>query len=156
MMTRTPSEIVARVKEVQPKDFIGFETTDLVARLSYAYAKEFVKDDVTREEWDKDYPINEDPIDAIKEYMSFAWEKANGCRGISAHRSLCHMRAWLWLAGEDEFLERVDLMDYDYYGKPQLRAICEHLDIDWKELDSGVWRDDEMSDGVEADKVARV
>jgi len=71
--------------------------------------------------------------------MPFAWEKANGCRGISASRSLRHMVAWLWLDGQDEFLEKWnDLRDYEYYGKPQLIAICELYGIDWKKFDDGV------------------
>ena len=134
-MTRTQDEILARIKERKPDDFFGFEVSEYVPFLDYKYAKPFLKPEVTREEWDKDRIT--DPVFLIKDYMPFAWEKANGCRGISASRSLSHMVAWLWLAGEDELAKATD-GDYNHYGKEKLIKICEHYGLDWKQWDDGI------------------
>lgn len=150
-LQKAPDEILARIAEIEAADWLGFERSDLIEYLPFAQAKPFLKEGVTSEDWQ---PQSQSPIEKIKEYMSFAWDKANGNRGISAGRSISHMRAWLWLAGEDDFLAKVgNLDDYEYYGKPQLRAICEHLDIDWQQYDDGRWTNDEMSDGVGPDDV---
>lgn len=136
---RTQEEIVNRIEELKDLDFFGFQRSDLIEYLDFEHAKPYLKDDATKEQWDKVVDEREDPVHMIKDYMEFAWEKANGCRGISAGRSLDHMKAWLWLAGEDEFLEEHNHFEnYEYYGKPQLIAICEKYDIDWKQYDDGV------------------
>lgn len=149
---RTDQEILARIEEVESDDWLGFEQGDLIAALSFEAAKPFLKPEAEASEWK---PAS-DPLEDLREYMAFAWDKANNNRGISAGRSLSHIRAWLWLAGEDEFLSRVDLMEYSHYGKPQLRAICEHLGIDWTQHDDGRWTNDERGDGVGPDDVSAV
>lgn len=140
-MKRTQQEILGRIKEIKNSDFFGFETSVLIDFLTFDNAKQYLKKGVKRAQWEegeKPRPLT-DPVQEIKDYMEFAWEKANGCRGLSAGRSLAHMRAWLWLAGEDKFLEEHNnLDDYEYYGKPELIAICEKYEIDWKILDDGV------------------
>lgn len=105
--------------------------------MDYEHAKPFLKDDAKPENWRQEKRA---PVEIIKNYMKFAWGKANDCRGISASRSLSHMVAWLWLDEQDEFLikEWNDLRDYEYYGKPQLIAICQLYGIEWKQLDNGV------------------
>jgi hypothetical protein len=66
------------------------------------------------------------------------------------------MQAWLWLLG-DEYRGAVEeLNDYDHYGKPQLRAICERLDIDWRSLDDGRWTNEEMEDGYDPLPAAQI
>jgi len=40
-----------------------------------------------------------------------------------------HYIGWLWLMGEDKFDNL--MIDYNFYGKPQLVEICEFLDLDW-------------------------
>ena len=133
---RTQEEIVKRIKERKKNDMFGWEIGEYIDCLDYEQAKPFLRKEVEKEDW-KPERIN--PIKEIKDYMPFAWEKANGCRGISASRSLRHMAAWLWLDGKDEFLKKWnDLRDYEYYGKPQLIAICELYGIDWKQSDDGV------------------
>lgn len=148
---KTPEQILNRIEEIKDEDFFGFGRSDLIERLPFEHANPFLKDDVTAETWE---PTTTPLLDTISDYMDFAWEKANNNRGISAGRSISHMKSWLWLAGEDDFLSRVNLDNYTHYGKPQLRAICEHLNIDWKQYDDGRWTNDEMGDGVGPDDVA--
>lgn len=140
-LKRTQEEILEKIKTLENtgEDFLGFQRGDLINFLDYELAKPYLKEGVTKEEWDEVKDTDKDPVDVIKDYMEFAWMKANDCRGISAMRSLHHMKIWLWLAGEDEFLQEWDGFEsYEYYGKPQLIAICEKYDIDWKQYDDGV------------------
>jgi len=132
---RTQKEILERFNQRRKTDMLGFEVYEYLYYLDYKYAKPFLKKEVTEEDWKhKKIP----PAEKIKDYMPFAWKKANDCRGISAARSILHMLAWLWLDGKDEFLEKNDIENYEYYGKPQLIAICELYGIDWKKYDDGV------------------
>lgn len=146
---RTEQEILARIEEIKERDWLGFERGDLISALSFDAAKPFLKPEATAEGWVR----LDDPMVAIKEYMAFAWDKANNCRGLSAGRSMTHMLAWLWLAEENEFVSRMDLEDYSHYGKPQLRAICEHFEIDWRQYDDGRWANSESDTGVPPESV---
>jgi len=133
---KTQEEIVKRISERKGSDLLGFEKNEYIYFLDYEHAKPFLKDDTDPKNWRQE---KREPAKIIKNYMSFAWDKANGCRGISAGRSLKHMVAWLWLDKQDKFLkEWNNLEDYEYYGKPQLIAICELYGIDWKQYDDGV------------------
>ena len=133
-----------------PNDIFGFVGADLICCLPYDQAKPFFKKDlnVTEESWnDKKLATDRDSVlAAMREYMNFAWDKANNCRGLSACRSLMHMQAWLWLLGEDEVSDTLSV-NYSCYGKPELRAICEHYEWDWASLDNGRWSDDEGGEG---------
>lgn len=132
---RTQEEIVKRFHERKANDMLGFEVNEYIPYLDYEHAKPFLKKDVGEEEWKQEKMT---PVEKIKDYMKFAWEKANDCRGISAGRSISHMIAWLWLDGQDKFLEENNTEEYEYYGKPQLVKICELYKIDWKQWDDGV------------------
>ena len=149
----TQDEILERVEAVRAWDIFGFETTDYIEFLEFRYAARFLKEGVMENQWTPAPSTRETVLDKIKEYMPFAWEKANHRRGLSASRSMCHMKAWLWLLGEVEVGEQI--MHYDYYGKPQLRAICEHFEIDWQALDDGRWANEESHHG-DAPKEAAV
>jgi len=132
---RTQEEIVKKFETRKGHDMFGWEIHEYLDYLDYEHAKPFLKDSVKEEDWEQE---KRTPAEKIKDYMNFAWEKANNCRGISASRSLSHMVAWLWLDGQDEFLkEWNELRNYEYYGKPQLIAICEKYGIDWKQYDDG-------------------
>ena len=130
---RTDEEILARIKEVERNDWLGTERGDLIEVLPFENVKPFLEEGVTEEEWT---PLARDP-DSVKarmlDYMPFAWEKANDCRGISASRSMSHFAAWTWLIGEDFG----NLQKYEFYGKPNLVAICERFGWDHKQWDDG-------------------
>ena len=81
----------------------------------------------------------------MKEYMEFAWEKANEFRGLSAMRSMHHYTAWTWLLGDDFG----NLLQYDYYGKDNLIRICEHYGWDHTKWDDGVRSNTEIYDDSE-------
>ena len=108
--------------------------------LNYENAKEYLKKSVTKKEWDDHRPESSDKgiKKEIKKYMSFAWEKANDCRGISANRSMDNMTAWLWLLNNTELTNKFEETEYEHYGKEKLIVVCEHLKIDWKKLDNGI------------------
>lgn len=152
-MARTDAEILARMEEIKPDDFFGFMRSDLLERLSFEAAQPFLKEGVTADQWEQKSQNAEAVLADAKDYMTFAWDKANGCRGLSAGRSVQHMEAWLWLAGEDALLERMKARAYEFYGKPQLRMICEHFGWDWRALDDNQWRNDESGLALSADDV---
>ena len=130
---RTDQEIIDRINARKEADFFGFELTDLLIRLPFELAKPFLNPDVKGEDW-KVQPRDRDSVlKEMLEYMPFAWDKANNCRGLSASRSMCHYMAWVWLAGDD----LGDLTDYQYYGKDNLVKICDHYGWDSSQWDDG-------------------
>jgi len=134
---RKQEEILKKFEERKGNDIGGWESLEYLYYLDFEHAKPYAKEGMTKENWEEG--IEKEPSEKIKDYMKFAWEKANNCRGISAGRSLMHMRAWLWLDGQDEFLKKWNnLENYEFYGKPQLKAICELYKIDWKKYDDGI------------------
>ena len=137
MTSRTQDEIIAKISEVEPDDWMGTIKSDLVEFLDYEHAKPYLKDDVTAAECSESVKDVKKPSLQIKDYMPFAFNKANNCRGLSAGRSLDHMYAWLWLDGQDEFLTANDIRDYQYYGKDELVKICELYGLDATQWDDG-------------------
>lgn len=148
---RTDAEILARIESVKESDWMGTQTNDLVHALSFEAAKPLLNDSVKPEDWAEKRPV---PSEEIAAYMPFAWGKANGCRGLSAGRSIDHMRAWLWLDGKDVLCSRMDSL-YDFYGKPCLVLICAEYKIDWRGLDDGAWRASEDGDFQTAEQALK-
>lgn len=122
---KTYEQIVERVRQLHLncEDILGFQTVDLVAMLPYSFAKEFLGKEVSEQEWEEPLPYEEEKIlEQMRDYMSFAWDKANNKRGISASRSMSHYTAWIFLLGdEDQF---PNLLNYEFYGKENLAKIC--------------------------------
>jgi hypothetical protein len=147
---RTDAEIVAHIREITDRDWLGTITADLAMYLPFEEARQFLSIGV-----DAGWTQLDRSPDTVKkqmlDYMDFAWGKANDCRGISAGRSLNHMAAWLWMLGEDQVATALE--SYMYYGKPQLRAICEHYGWDWRTWDDGEWRNEERSTVWSPDEV---
>ncbi len=137
---RTQEEIVARILERSDHDIFGFETSEYLDFIDYAHAKPFLKPEATESQWNNEVfkePTKENVLAKMLDYMPFAWKKANDCRGISADRSICHYRAWLWVLN-DGFFETFNSIKYEHYGKEILIAICENHDWDWKRWDNGM------------------
>lgn len=149
-MQRTQVEIMNRINLIEKQDFFGFQSSDLIGYLDYnnalLYVNEDIKQTLTETEWDEKYKSKLTPEEQIKDYVSFAWDKANDCRGLSASRSIEHMKAWLWLDGQDVLADRMNSI-YEYYGKTCLVVICQYYDIDWKQYDDGVWVNNECDEG---------
>ncbi len=134
--TRTQAEIVARAHDLCKTLFGGMTIGDFLDWLDFEHAKPFIKVEVTPEEWAK-ISAEVKPIRVqMAEYMPFAWEKANNCRGLSAGRSIQHYQNWLWLLGEDALVNEIE--HYEYYGKDQLTRVCEFLGLDARQWDDGV------------------
>lgn len=132
---RTQDEIIARIEARKNDDMFGFEWPYYLGSLSFEAARPYLKPDATPDYWPpiKDVAaIRQEAID----YLPFAWEKANKCRGISANRSVMHYQAWLWLLGEDWGDALMD--DYEFYGKPQLERITRFFGLDPKTWDDGI------------------
>ena len=146
---RATEEILSRIAEVEKDDWMGTQRSDLVCYLPWSAAASFLKDGATEDAWDPAAADSESVRNDMQNYMEFAWSKANNCRGISASRSIDHMRVWLWMLGRDAASVWVDATYYNY-GKPQLRAICEAFGWDWKQWDDGRWANYEDGDGVPA------
>lgn len=135
---RTDEEILTRIESVKADDWLGTQISDLLVRLPFEKAHPYLKPDMTADEW-KVVPRDRDAMLAeMLDYMPFAWDKANNCRGISAGRSMDHYSVWTWLAGDD----LGDLRRYNYYGKNNLVRICKHYG--W---DAGQWDDGERTNG---------
>ena len=133
---RTDEEILARIEARQPEDFFGFEITDLLIRLPFEKAAPYLSDEARAAggaEWKVQPRDRESVLKEMLEYMSFAWDKANNCRGLSAGRSMCHYMAWVWLVGDD----LGDLTEYEFYGKDNLVKICQHYGWDSSQWDDG-------------------
>ena len=130
---RTHEEILRRIEERKPLDMLGFEWHLYLNCLPFDKIRHFFKPDADGTNWR--VSTTEDVRVLAVDYMPFAWEKANGCRGLSAGRSIMHYIAWMWLLGEDGF---DDMAGYEYYGKDELIQICKHLGLDHTQWDDGV------------------
>src|SRR5271155_995226 len=119
MSLSTQDELVQKFKSYEKgyEDFFGAIRGDILPYMDYPHAKEFLKDDVTQEQWDKERHqlTRENVLKEMLDYMPFAWEKANSQRGLSANRSINHFEAWLFLLGETKFLEKWNEIEYEYY-----------------------------------------
>lgn len=135
-MLPTMQEIVDRAKESVPRDPLGFETLEYLAYLDYEHLKRFKWDaEIDPREVKPNELTREGVLARMENYMSFAYGKARGQRGISANRSVQHYIAWTWLAGDKELADRVleeYTENYCGYGIPILNMIREHYG--WPEV----------------------
>lgn len=153
--TRSVEEVKARFLERRKNDGFGFEVGEYPAFMDWPTLKELniLKDGAKEEDMaDLWQACTEESIKAvILDYLPFAWEKANNCRGISANRSIAHFVAWFWLLGDAAFADAL-FDDYEFYGKPQLVRISERVGFDWRAVDDGRWANDEEGEGLTAEQ----
>ena len=133
---RTQEEIVEKLERVKQDDFFGFKTTDLLGYLDYEHAKPYLKEGCTKEEWGLKLNDRESILAEMKDYMPFAWDKANNQRGISAGRSMAHYNVWVWMLRDEEVFG--DLEEYQYYGKDNLRKLCDTYGWDANQWDDNI------------------
>jgi len=118
-----PEEIINKIKNSD--SMFGFEREVLMQYLSFEEAKPLLKEGTTKEEWGAHTPrTTEAVLQNMKDYMEFAWGKAEDKRGISASRSIEKMGAWLWLLGDTECIKEMEAAEYAWYGAPKLAVIC--------------------------------
>jgi hypothetical protein len=132
---KTQEEILKRINDPKYQDLFGTQTSDLVSFLTFDNAKQFLKEEFVTEV-EKGNKTWEQKTDAKKEilgYLPFAYEKAEGQRGLSAVRSLLHMKSWIWLDGghgyeNDGFSDEIcDMMEESNdYGIEVLDKISKH------------------------------
>lgn len=139
---KTQQQILDRIFDIKESDVFGFELSILFDYLTVE-SMESLRGRVLKDDVDlSDHVPKTTDADTIKaemrDYMEFAWRKANGFRGLSAGRSIQHYQAWLWLLGENELAN--DIGDYRYYGKDELVEICDYLGLDASKWDDGVRR----------------
>lgn len=136
----TQDELIERVNSRKGDDMFGFEINHYA---EYLNRESLVKlgSKINPEEPCEVKPWSRDAVIAeMKDYLAFAFGKANDCRGLSANRSISHYLAWTWLSGDREFsaeILRHYTEDYQFYGKLILRKIAERYGWDWSELDDG-------------------
>jgi hypothetical protein len=132
---REQEEIVARIDEMTD-DFLGFRREALYIFLTWESASSMgIFKAESEDEWGA---VEDDPIGVIKDYLPFAWEKANNFRGISASRSLMKIAEWAWLSGDEKLMEIAEWQFYAFYGKDILREVTEHVGMDPDEFDDGI------------------
>lgn len=126
------------MEAIKASDWMGTQQSDLINFLNYPDAKQYLKKGITKAKWDKlkDKNTRRAILAQMRKYMSFAWDKANNCRGLSADRSINHYRAWIWMLN-DGFLKKLEMIEYEHYGKEKLIAICKQYGWEWKKLDNG-------------------
>lgn len=149
---RTKEEIIKRIEERKSNDIFGWEIGELIQCLPFEEAEKYLSkqndrvvvidgsEKPNKDTWKQDSYLYIDVLERMQNYMNFAWEKANDCRGLSASRSYMHYLAWIWLAGDEITLSDIfNTSNYKYYGKLQLVRICEHYGWDWKKFDNDIW-----------------
>lgn len=139
---KTQQQILDRILDIKEQIFLGFEAKILLEFLT-AESIETLRGVVVKEDADFSDHVPKTPDEEtikseMREYMEFAWGKANGFRSLSAMRSIQYYQAWLWLLGEHAFAK--DLDGYRYYGKYELVRICDYLGLDSSQWDDGVKR----------------
>jgi len=145
MPVPTEQEILKRFKERKPNDPFGFEVNEYLDYLSFDSAMSLVPDDKRaeaekdRNNWKQRTLDRDAMVKVILDYLPFAWDKANDCRGISAQRSIQHFIAWTWLAGDTEFSDEIDLdfQNYEHYGKEILIKVSKRYGFDYGAHDNG-------------------
>lgn len=127
---RTQDEILARITEISAADFFGFRQEVLISGLDYEHAKQFLRDEVTAEDWAESAVIADVEASA-RAYYDFALGKIRHHRGISASRSSEKLLEYAWLMGRDDVVTAMGEADYAPYGAPQVKAFGAALGLEW-------------------------
>lgn len=124
---RTQQEIKERFEKNE--DLFGTQRSDLIEFMNLETAKLYLKGDYLAkvEAGEEIWGAKSDARKEILDYLDFAYEKAENERGLSAARSLLHMKTWIWLDDQVFYDEVIDLIeDYTDYGLPALDKIAQH------------------------------
>ena len=139
MSGRTDEQIYERMMACRKTEILGFESAEYASRLPWSFVQEIAQEGMTEDVWESQCRHTAPVMDVMTDYIPFAWEKANNCRGVSVMRAISHYIAWLWLEGSPEAEAlAVKIEHYSAYGKPQLVLICEFLGLDSSQWDDGI------------------
>lgn len=131
MIIRTTDEILKKIDEGFKNDFFGFGVSDIIMALPFEHAKQFYrkeflnKPDAEETHEKERLKTKQDVLEKMKDYLLFAYGKAEDQRGLSADRSIQHYIAWTWLI-DDGFYKRLENeyeTNYHSYGIHILREI---------------------------------
>lgn len=130
---KSVAEIVQRLKIPSETDLLGLAKGDWYEFLTPGEAAEYGVLPTGGHSWDYLPRTVNNVLAVMRDYMSFALDKAADHRGISASRSIEHFRNWLWLIEDEDpkysaalsFLS--DNRNYPQYGVPILKKICEAI-----------------------------
>lgn len=116
---RTLDDVKARLEETK-KDF---EEHVMVQTAGGFHPLMVFVPECYKEGFEHECPeiTHENVVKEMKEYIDFAYKKAETERGISASRTMWKFGHWLWILEDDE----IDCHNYTCYGIPQLNAISE-------------------------------
>lgn len=133
---KTQNEVIGFIKllSIINNDTFAWIRESIVPALDFDNAKKVLKfkQGVTSDKWDKvsrRLITDQDVINAMTEYLPFAWNKADNERGISANRSIEHYIGWLWLISDDMYDKVSHEYEHNYcdYGKPILKMIDDFI-----------------------------
>lgn len=123
-IARSQDAIVAELERIRDEDVFGFKSSVLINYLEYERVKPYLRTVPTKDKWYQ-YPLDREfTLGLMRDYMPFAWKKANDGRGLSAGRSLAYFSAYIWILGDESIFG--DLETYSDYGKAHLQRICNH------------------------------
>ena len=148
---KTQNEVIGFIKllSINNNDTFAWIRESIVPALDFDNAKKVLKfkqgvtsdnakkvlkfkQGVTSDKWDKASSrliTDQDVINAMTEYLPFAWNKADNERSISANRSIEHYIGWLWLISDDMYDKVSHEYEHNYcdYGKPILKMIDDFI-----------------------------
>ena len=129
MSTRSLDDIAARLGAIREDgtDFMGWRAEVLAEFLDLARLSTLDLFPLEPDKWNPRL-LGEAPRVGA-EYLVFAWTKALGHRGISAHRSVEKLTEYAWLQGRDDVVTAMDAAGYPQYGMPKLLAYAAAFDL---------------------------
>lgn len=132
MRERSAQEIIDRIES--HNDIFNFSIEVLCAYLSFDEAQPLIDPGKgNRAEWERDVEhadkSREATLARMRDYMEFAWTKAQDHRGLSAIRSLIKIGCYVWLLGDDEAASQLESERTGLYGAAHLRYVCHRYNL---------------------------
>lgn len=125
---KTQKEIIDKIKKEKNNDLFGTIKNDLMIFLDLENIKPFLDDENKLKIYKKCKMENTviNIIKKMKDYLDFAFDKAETQRGLSANRSMDHYHTWIWLLNEEKRFG--DIRKYEDYGISHLNKIKDFLE----------------------------
>lgn len=162
---RTRNEIIERIEALKPSrvDLFGVMAGLLVFFLKYRDAGRFLKNGVTKEEWDRQrHPLTDERVrQLIHAGTRTSWVIANKRLAVESNKGFMVLECLCWILGDAEYRWAVDLFwtkgKMAHYGKPQLVKLHERFSFlgPWVELDDGRWHNSEFVYDLDAASALR-
>ncbi|MEV1245168.1 hypothetical protein [Nonomuraea sp. NPDC049750] len=127
---RARDEILARIRAVEAEDWFGFRREVLIDALDFEHAREFLRPEVTSDQW---RPALDHPsmLAQATAYYDFALGKIRDHRGISASRSVDKLTEFAWLLCRDDVVAAMDSGKYEQYGAPKVKTFGSGFGLAW-------------------------